>query len=799
LMRLRPIAPLAIAFIAGLVFAGYSGLPGWQYAGLLFLSLLPLVAAVFKRFEATPLLAVPCFFFLGALFLGSAADPDFPPGHITEYSNKGVVRVYGVITGLPDEAGPDAMFYVRAERVFSDGAWEKTSGGIAVVSHGSAFRAGNGDRIIFAGRVKEIRNFGNPGEFDYRGRFARSGIFVRAYIKDGLIVKVREGRGFLNAFSGLRERFNDFIDASGAANRGVIKALLIGERNGIAAETNDAFISTGTAHVLSVSGLHVGFVAWISYAAVFWLLRRSRRVTLAINAKKFSLALSILPVVAYAVMSGFSVPTQRAAIMVAVFVLAMLSGKVRDIYSAIALAALAVLAASPGSLWDVSFLLSFAAVISMAYLVPELNSWFFAGEESVSGIQARFLRKVMVFLTVSLAAILGTYPLSVYYFNGVSAVALVANIVAVPVTAAAVPVGLISFALLPVWHGGAEFMMRFAGVLAGFMVWVMEFMSSFEYSYLRAATPTLLEIAIFYCGLACLPRVRKSRLAVFVFMFSMAAFAAVFGWSRYVAMKGGDLKVTFISVGQGDGALIEFPEYLGQRRKFMLIDAGGFYGGDFDTGKMIVAPFLWDKRITKIDYAVLSHAQRDHMGGLPFIVENFSPDEFWWNGMGRLDPKLIKAIGEKSVKVNVVRDETPDIEINGVKVEFLNLRKGSNYDINDVSMVLRLTKGTRSFLFTGDIGIKREAALLSDDISADVIKVPHHGSKTSSSESFIKKVNPSVAVVSSGFANPFGMPGGDVTERYVKAGATIYRTDMNGAVIVTTDGKDIAVLTGHSE
>ena len=789
-------APLTVAFIAGLVFAEYSGLPGWQHAGLLFISLLPLVAAVFKRFKTNALFAVPSFFFLGALFLGPALDSDFPPGHITDYSNKGAVRVYGIVTGLPSVGGPDTSFYVEAERVFADGAWKPASGRILLVSHGNAFRAGNGDRIIFAGRIKEIRNFGNPGEFDYRRRFASSGIFARGYVKDGLIVKVGDGGGFLTRFSALRERFGDFMDSSLGANSGVIKALLIGERNAIAAETNDAFISTGTAHVLSVSGLHVGFVAWLSYVAVFWLLRRSRRVTLAVNARKLSLAVSILPVAAYAVMSGFSVPTQRAAIMVAVFILAMLSGKVRDIYSAIALAALAVLAAAPGSLWDVSFLLSFAAVISMACLAPGLNAWFFAGEENVSGIQGRFLRKVTVFLTVSLAAILGTYPLSAYYFNGVSTTALVANIVAVPVTAAVVPAGLISFVLLPVWHAAAELAMRFAGVLTGFMVRAMEFISGFEYSYLRVATPTLLEIMIFYCGLACLPGVRKSRLAFFVFIFFIAAFATVWGYSRYAALKGGDLKVTFISVGQGDSALVEFPEYQGQRRKFMLIDAGGFYGIDFDTGKMIVAPFLWDKRITKLDYAVLSHAQRDHMGGMAFIVENFLPDEFWWNGMGRLDPKLVKAIREKSVKLNVVRDETPDIEINGVRVEFLNPRKGSGQDINDASMVLRLTKGTRSFLFTGDIGFRPEAAFLNNDISADVIKVPHHGSSTSSSESFIGKVSPSIAVVSSGFVNPFGMPGNDVMERYKKAGVTVYRTDMSGAVIVTTDGKGIAVLTG---
>ena len=138
---------------------------------------------------------------------------------------------------------------------------------------------------------------------------------------------------------------------------------------------------------------------------------------------------------------------------------------------------------------------------------------------------------------------------------------------------------------------------------------------------------------------------------------------------------------------------------------------------------------------------------------------------------------------------------TPDIEINGVRVEFLNPRKGSGQDINDASMVLRLTKGTRSFLFTGDIGFRPEAAFLNNDISADVIKVPHHGSSTSSSESFIKKVSPSIAIVSSGFVNPFGMPDGDVMERYEKAGVTaVYRTDMSGAVIVTTDGKGIAVL-----
>jgi competence protein ComEC len=262
-----------------------------------------------------------------------------------------------------------------------------------------------------------------------------------------------------------------------------------------------------------------------------------------------------------------------------------------------------------------------------------------------------------------------------------------------------------------------------------------------------------------------------------------------------------DLRLTFIDVGHGDSILIEFP---GGNK--MLIDGGGLYEDRFDIGKNVIAPFLWKKKIQRIDTLVLTHPDPDHLKGLNFIASQFSIGQFWDNGFQTgSEPylQLKKTLYEKKVKTQSLHEETPPQIINGVEISILNppvwntaQRKGKNLlDLNNSSLVMKLRFKNVSILLAGDIGIEAEGQMLRKGfpLHAEILKIPHHGSSSSSSPPFLDKVNPTYAILSVGQRSIGRLPNPEVLERYERLGAKIFRTDRHGAITVVTDGDGVKV------
>ncbi|MBI5598215.1 MAG: DNA internalization-related competence protein ComEC/Rec2 [Deltaproteobacteria bacterium] len=856
---MRPLVPIAVSFALGIAFSRYFN-PSYA-AVILFilLSSVPLVitGGRIRKLGAGHAPYLPVFFFTGALFLLPAVNPDIPSRHIKNFIRPEPMRVEGVVYKAPETFDDGVVLYVEARRVFTDsgpsrtagwpsgtvdapaGQWEEIEGKVLLYADGRQSRTAGGpsrtddwpavkrgDIVRFIARLKEPANFGNPGELDYEWRLKSRGVYVTGRVKEGFMVRMAEGPPgqtvsldwVFRYTESLRRRVNGFIDSSGVANAGVLKALITGEKGDIPDDVKDAFVKSGTAHLLAISGLHVGFVAYLSYLLIFWILKRSERLLLEFNAKKLAVAFSLLPVAAYGAVSGLSVSTQRAVIMVAAFVFTMLIGRLREFYNTVALAALVVLAVSPESLWDASFELSFAAVIAIVYLTPGLAALFESAEKKTNGfasgrpsvkdgwwaVEAGRLRewtgktgkKVKTLFFVSLAASLGTYPLLAYHFHRVSVIGVLSNIIAVPITGfLTVPLGLISVLVMPLSNGLALFLLWCADRTLEFTAWLVKSFAALPYASVWTAAPTLIEAVFFYAAVSCVPFVRQKRLARVLLPVFFGLFLASRGMWYLRDIRQNQLRVTFISVGQGDSTLIEFPSDKGRPGRKMLIDGGGFYGGRFDTGEAVVAPFLWARRIQDIDYIVLTHAQRDHMDGLEFIARNFSPGEFWWNGVGELKPGLKNAIEEGGVKVEVLNALTPARVVDNVKIDFLNPPENSGMDMNNSSLVVRLTYGKKRFLFTGDIGEEAEDALVGKDIGADVLKVAHHGSRFSSGPGFLDRVAPAVAIASVGRMNAFGFPHAETVERFKDKGIALYRTDEHGAVTVTTDGERLDVRT----
>jgi competence protein ComEC len=255
------------------------------------------------------------------------------------------------------------------------------------------------------------------------------------------------------------------------------------------------------------------------------------------------------------------------------------------------------------------------------------------------------------------------------------------------------------------------------------------------------------------------------------------------------------LKVTYLDVGQGNAALLQFPG-----AKKMLIDGGGFPGSDFDIGEMVVAPFLLQSKIMKIDILVLTHPEADHMGGIRYIAEHFDPEEFWYNGEKMEFPafkKLMALLEAKGIKSRSPSELKEGREIAGTFIEILHPAEGLlSRKSNDNSLVLRVSSGGTSFLFPGDLEAAGEQALVAragPQLKSGVLLVPHHGSKTSCSPAFLEAVSPKVCVISAGKDNPFGFPSQDVLSRLTGAGCSILRMDEVGATEVSAEREALQI------
>ncbi len=836
----RPVISLLIALISGITAGNLVNIPGT----LALVTLLATLAALFfsvasgRRGTAAFCLIISLFL-LGILNINFYLHPYCGRDNITLHAGKDRLIVEGVVCSPPRVSRDKTSLVINSTRIIRDGSATPVSGKIllSVKDSNNLFKYGNYIRARV--KLKEPHNFNNPGGFDYKRYLLYRGIHLRGYVsKPSDIVIMRESAGdyFKTRIERYRSRLRKLIlENAPSPEGGILQALILGEKERIPEEIADKFNRAGVSHILAISGLHVGIIAFLSLIIIRTIMKSSEYLLLRFNIFKVSALFAVIPIISYAFIAGLRISTIRATIMILCFLIALLAGRGRDLLNILAFAAFAILIISPASLFDVSFQLSFVAVASIIFITPTLGSMIPKG--TGDGIFRKGITDIILFVIVSLSAMIGTYPIIALYFNRVSSIALLSNLFIIPITGFAVlPLGILFIITAP-FAPIATALIQTASFFIRISISIVDFLSSFSFSSFHVTTPTVPEIIFYYLLIITALKLadtwkpkegetshrssydtktrflpvavtrledvymanRKRFLTLFL-IFILLFFAAD---AFYTSMKTSGrrhLEITFIDVGQGSSTLIKFPGGV-----TMLVDGGGFYDRSFDMGKYVVAPYLWYEKIKKVDIMALTHPDQDHIGGLPYIADNFEVGEVWSNGCESKNEsfrRLNEIIRKKPIHHRIMDKDTPEQTIGDASIRILNPAKSAsgkglhfpNFDYNNNGIVMKITFGNKSMLLPADISKSVEAELVASgtDLRADILMAPHHGADTSSTAAFLKAVRPGIAVISCGPDNVFGFPHPDVLDRYAKAGIKILRIDKCGAVTIITDGENIS-------
>lgn len=819
----RPLIYLLIAFIAGITAGSYFSASYFLLLAIIAFALLFLIITVRKKRPVAGLFLILCLIFIIGFF--SIQKHRFfaeQSLHIAQYIDKDMLTLEGIVIETPLAYPDKNILTVNCLRKIKNKKYFPVTGNIRLVIPPD-LKFQYGDFIRFHTTIKNVHNFNNPGVFDYKKYLNLQGIYAIGYISDNSkIVLLRQktancARSHLESFRNYLKRI--IYNNASSPQREIIEAMTIGNQNEIPADIRDNFNKTGTAHILSISGLHIGMVSAIAFFFVFFILKSSEYLMLRFNIIKFAAVAALFMVLIYAFIAGMGVTVMRSALMAFIFLIALISGKQKDLYSTLALAGLIILAISPEALFDISFQLSFMAVLALIYIVPKFSD---IPSEKITNLPSwtqSIIRYLYLSVIVSIAAIIGTLPLISYYFNRVSSITIFANMIVVPLlgtlTLTISMLFIISSLFSPVIAG---YFIKLASFFVQISVSIIDKLASLPWSSCSITKPNLVEIAIFYLLIFLIIRfieekkngktqkefsLNRFRYIKYALIVILIIFAGEVTYFTIRDKFSSNLKITVIDVGQGISTLVRLPG-----GKNMLIDGGGFTDGSFDVGKAVVAPFLYQEKIGHIDTAVLSHPHPDHLLGLIYIINNFDVRQIWKSKFP-VNPEEFPD-WEKTIKLNnpqvfLLSDKSPEKIINGVRTQVLwppiysgkDIHNISFDEVNDTSLVLKITFGKVSILIPGDISGNVEKMLIESkkDLRSDVLIVPHHGSKHSSNIEFIKAVACRYAIVSAGKSNVFHHPHPLTLQRYKDAGVNIFRTDRDGAITLITDGNNLQIDT----
>lgn len=735
----RAVIPFALGV---LVFHQVRELPGWGI--WLVMAVVVLLLGVPRRGRV--LLLAPAGFAWAHLLALSAHPAALP---VDTGPKKLMVR--GHVDSLVQRSGPSSRFVFAIDNI-DTAAYARSGTWRVRLTWREAPHLKPGDRLSLTVRIRPAHGFAVPGGWDYEGWLYRQGVRYTGYVVEGRSAGLISDSCCL--IDRARARLGDAIDdvKASAFARGVLRALVIGDKSAMSTDARRLFRDTGTSHLMAISGLHIGLVAGLGFWVFTAVWRRVPLLAARLPAPVAGAALGLLLGVGYAMLAGLSLPTQRALVMLGVMALGVWLRRESKPSAVLALAAAGVLLWDPSSILAAGFWLSFgavAAILAILALAPREPRW-------------RSLVRIQIAISVALWPVLALFGLPA------SGVAPLVNLVLVPLFSfLVVPVSLLGAAILAIVPDAGAWILTH---LAGLLNLLREILSAVAGSGLSLAAADVngklaALIALAAVAILLLPH-------GFPFRSMALPLMAVIWLPRAPVLEPGDFNVHVLDVGQGLSTVIE------TRHHSLVFDTGPQYPSGFSTVEAVVMPFLAHRGLSSVDGLVLSHGDNDHAGGADRLLE-------------AIRIGFVRSGEPARVSIDAVACRSGESwQWDGVTFMFLHPDPEVAQSGNNASCVLRIANARSSVLFTGDIEALVERSLIRssfDKLDVDLVVAPHHGSRSSSTDAFVAATAPAYVVYTTGWANRYGFPADEVRDRWSASGAAGIDTAAAGTISFLVD------------
>lgn len=767
----RPLVWVAVTLALGTWAGGEAWIPGLLAPLGIFLFGMALAIAVPQKPQFRLVSIAFCSFALGVLLwnVRHMGPPGDPVSRLVESAPNGRWTMSGRVqrANLYAEDTSFLRFTVNVDELSADGKTYRAAGSVQVGWQDPARPVFTGQRVRLEGAATSRIGTANPSIYDAADQLTSERTFTQLSVRstDGVRI-LEEGPWWSLRYQTARFRATEaawFREIAPPQVLPFVYAVWLGDRAYLPRDVYATYRLSGIAHILAVSGVHVGII----FASTMFALR------LFVKSGRYRALIAMVTVVLFAFVAGASVTSLRAALMVCIYLVAELFDREPDTPTALSLAAIFFLGYNPDVLYHIGFQLSFASVASILIFSPPI--------ERLLGPLPFVVRQAVA---VSLAVQILPVPLTASYFHVLPVLGPLVNLIAVPLLTvalwlcflSALTAG-VSLAIATVFAHALAPVLEIIRTVAGWGASVQHLMPAITSPTLAAAVLYVLAILAAVGMRAATDRGRMiHRCMVVVTLVVVAVF-----WRDWWP----EPSVTFLDVRHGDATVILSPE-----GKVAVIDAGN--SNEFtDYGERVVAPYLWSRGITQIDHLFLTHADRDHMGGALYLLDAMTVGEALLGpipGESATEREVIGRCAAQSVPVKrIVAGEVFDL--GGAQLHVLHppAEWPGNHDDNNLSIVMRLDWDGTRVLFPGDIEAEAEALVAHSACRADVLKVPHHGSRTSSSPAFIDAVAPRIAVVSTGGQHGREAVSSVVLDRYAQRGIPVLRTDELGAIVLTIE------------
>lgn len=760
----RPIAFAAVFFIIGIVSGRY--ISGGEYIALT-LMLMFFCAFVMKSFFDSEFVFIfPLFTVIGLLVF------TLNDGYLKEYEKD--VFIKGVVLEASAIKDDKQSLVLKIDEINFDEKSENVKYKVKVYLPRGTF-VKEGDLLVVYGRLNIPKTPVNDGGFNSFTYMKSNGYDYSFYAKD--VVKFGEKPlSPIQLIGKFREKINrTFEIIYPFKEAGLVKAMVTGETSSIAEDLRELYRNGGISHILAVSGIHTGIIG----GTLIWIFDFFN-----INRRKSGVII-ILILLLYMFFAGGRPSVVRAVLMVSIMLMGRFFHRLSDGLSSLSLAAVIILFINPWQLWDVGFQLSFISVLGLILIGERYKKH--------KGIfkQVVFMLKTSFFISII------TMPVIAWYFYEVPLWGCFANVIILPLAGIVISFAMVSGVLgsLNPWLG-----IFFAGPVFGVLKiyeFTAEAVSMVPFSNILLGRPPFLAVVSFYLIVIILLKwedIGRGEIAIC----SVLALV-IFGSMNYERFKGIST-VDFLDVGQGDCAVLRL-----WNKDTYIFDTGGYgykESGD-NTGVKIVIPYLMSNGIAEVEGIFISHMDSDHMAGVFEIIEKYKVNNLYisrYNWKNEEDYiRLTQLAKSKNIVIWEIQGGVSAILEKGIEISCFYPFEWENKHNNDNSgsLVLKLEIGEKRFLFTGDITSEDEKLIVERgiDLKTDVIKIPHHGSKFSSTHEFLEKAEAEFAVISYGKNNVYGHPSWEVVRRLEESGIQVFKTAADGMVTFKTDGTTIKAET----